>query len=286
VDTAPHLAHQCCILRKGINMEFLKPEAFFNLSSFAGKDLFAGCSRVWDALSNISAHLQSNLRPNVGEVNYFGRPLEKTLVLWRGRILEEGFEIIGGEVTKGQFLVNIGGEKTSDAAVLFAGSVLWDEDIFIGAGAVLEPGALVKGPTIIGAQTEVRQGAYIRSKCIIGSRCVVGHTTEMKSSIMLDGAKAGHFAYIGDSILGSQSNLGAGTKLANLKIKESTVRVSVGENLIDTGLRKFGAILGDEVEIGCNAVTNPGTILAKKCLVYPLTSVRPRYYPPFSVVQG
>ncbi len=267
-------------------MELLKPEAFFDLSSFAEKDLFAGCDRVWDALSNISAHLRSNLEPNVGEANCFRRPLERTLVLWRGKMLEDGFEIIGGDVAKGQFLVSIGGEKTSDAAVLFAGSVLWDDAVFVGPGAVLEPGALVKGPSIIGAQTEVRQGAYIRGKCIIGSRCVVGHTTEIKSSIMLDGAKAGHFAYIGDSILGNQSNLGAGTKLANLKIKETTVRVTAGEMLIDTGLRKFGAILGDEVEIGCNSVTNPGTILSKKCLVYPLTSVRPRYYAPFSVVQG
>lgn len=266
-------------------MEFLKPEAFFNLSSFAHRDVFAGCGLVWEALGNISAHLHTHLRPNFGEANCFGRPLEKTLVLWRGKTLRDGFEIIGGDVARGEFLVSIGGEKTTDAAVLFAGSVLWDEAVYIGPGAVLEPGALVKGPTIIGAQTEVRQGAYIRGKCIIGSRCVVGHTTELKSSIMLDGAKAGHFAYIGDSILGNQSNLGAGTKLANLKIKDTTVRVAAGETLIDTGLRKFGAILGDQVEIGCNSVTNPGTILGKKCLVYPVTSVRPGYYPPFSVIQ-
>ncbi|MFZ2444884.1 MAG: hypothetical protein WAW37_00865 [Syntrophobacteraceae bacterium] len=266
-------------------MEFLKPEALFDLSSCAFRDLFTGCGRVWEALANISTYLGANLVPNVGDVNCFSRPLEKTLVLWRGKTLDEGFEILGGDVTRGKFRVRIGSEETSDAAVLFAGSVLWDDAVFIGPGAVLEPGALVKGPTIIGARTEVRQGAYVRGRCIIGDSCVVGHTTEMKSSVMLNGAKAGHFAYIGDSILGGESNLGAGTKLANLKIKESTVRVIVAGMPVDTGLRKFGAILGDRVEIGCNAVTNPGTILGKHCLVYPVTSVRPGYYAPDSVVR-
>ena len=145
-------------------------------------------------------------------------------------MLEGGFEIIGGDVAKGQFRVSIGSEETTEAAVLWEGSVLWDDAIFIGPGAVVEPGALVKGPSIIGAQTEVRQGAYVRGKCIVGARCVVGHTTEMKWSILLDGAKAGHFAYIGDSILGMGVNLGAGTKLANLKIKDQTIRVMAHGN--------------------------------------------------------
>ncbi len=266
-------------------MDFLKPEDFFDLSSFSHRDLFDGCVLAWEPLGKISKYLDERLDPNVREVGCFGRPLEKTLVLWKGRVLESGFEILGGDTTKGQFKVRTGGEETSEAAVLFAGSTLWDERIFIGPGAVLEPGALVKGPTIIGAQTEVRQGAYVRGKCIIGQRCIVGHTTEVKSSIMLDGAKAGHFAYIGDSILGGRTNLGAGTKLANLKIKGTTVQVMVRHDLIDTGLRKLGAILGDGVEIGCNAVTNPGTILGMRCLVYPLTSVRPSYYEPNSVIR-
>lgn len=266
-------------------MEILSPDAFFDLSSIEHRDLFAGCEHVWEVLAKIKPHLESNLKPNVGEVNSFARPLEKTLVLWRGRIMDKGFEILGGDVTKGKFLVRVGGEETFDAAVLYAGSILWDPRIFIGPGAVVEPGALIKGPTIIGARTEVRQGAYIRGNCIIGLRCVVGHTTELKSSIMLDGAKAGHFAYIGDSVLGPDTNLGAGTKLANLKIRDTTVRVRVGDTPIDTGLRKLGAILGEKVEIGCNAVTNPGTILGKRCLVFPLTSVRPSYYAPFTVIQ-
>jgi carbonic anhydrase/acetyltransferase-like protein (isoleucine patch superfamily) len=266
-------------------MEFLKPEEFFDLSSFDHRSLFSGCDYVWDALGRIPSYLGKHLRPNVVEVACFGRPLSRTLVLWKGRLFENGFEILGGDVTKGEFRVKIGDEETGDASVLFGGSILWDEKIFIGPGAVVEPGALVKGPTIVGARTEVRQGAYIRGKCIIGERCVVGHTTEMKSSIMLNGAKAGHFAYIGDSILGNETNLGAGTKLANLKMKGTNIRVPVLGSCIDTGLRKFGAILGDHVEVGCNAVTNPGAILGKACLVYPVTAVDPGYYEPKSFIK-
>jgi hypothetical protein len=266
-------------------MEFLKPDEFFDLSSFAHRGLFSGCDYAWEALGRISSYLGEHLVPNVGEAACFRRPLPATLVLWKGKLVDNGFEILGGDVAKGKFRVKIGGEETSEASVIFEGSVLWDEAIFIGPGAVVEPGALVKGPTIIGARTEVRQGAYVRGKCIIGEGCIVGHTTEIKSSIMLNGAKAGHFAYIGDSILGNETNLGAGTKLANLKMKGTNVRVPVLGSCIDTGLRKFGAILGDHVEIGCNAVTNPGAILGKACLVYPVTAVDPGYYEPKSFIK-
>ena len=147
------------------------------------------------------------------------------------------------------------------------------EKVFIGKGTVVEPGAYIKGPAIIGENTEVRQGAYFRGNVIVGNGCVVGHTTEIKGSVMLDGAKAGHFAYIGDSIIGRNVNLGAGTKLANLKVFESTVKVKFQDNVIDTGLRKFGAIIGDGCEIGCNSVTSPGTILGKNCAVYPCLNI-------------
>jgi len=266
-------------------MEFLKPDEFFDLSSFAHRGLFSGCDYAWEALGRISSYLEEHLRPNVREIACFGSPLPATFILWKGKLFKNGFEILGGDVTKGKFRVKIGDEATNEASVLFEGSVLWDGAIFIGPGAVLEPGALVKGPTIIGMQTEVRQGAYIRGKCIIGDRCVVGHTTEMKSSIMLNDAKAGHFAYIGDSILGNETNLGAGTKLANLKMKGTNIRLPVKGSCIDTGLRKFGAILGDHVEIGCNAVTNPGVVLGKGCLVYPVTAVEPGFYEPKTFVK-
>lgn len=266
-------------------MDFLKPDSFFDLAPFAHRDLFAGCNYAWEALTNISGYLEKHLHPNVARIGCFRRPLPKTIVIWQGEIFDTDFEIVGGDTTKGKFLVRIGGRETTEAAVLYEGSVLWDESIFVGPGAVLEPGVLIKGPSIIGGGTEVRQGAYIRGKCIVGSRCVVGHTSEMKGSVMLNGAKAGHFAYIGDSILGNDSNLGAGTKLANLKINDQTVRVAVNGSRIDTKLRKFGAIIGDKVEIGCNTVTNPGAMLGRGCMVYALTSVRAGYHEPGSIVR-
>jgi NDP-sugar pyrophosphorylase family protein len=136
----------------------------------------------------------------------------------------------------------------------------------------VEPGAFIASPTIIGDMTEIRQGAYLRGYCLIGRRCVVGHVTEVKHSIFLDDAKAGHFAYLGDSILGNEVNLGAGTKLANLRFTPGNVKVRTPGGPVDSGLRKFGAILADFVQTGCNSVTNPGTILGKKSLLMPNTT--------------
>ncbi|MDY0039003.1 MAG: hypothetical protein RBS57_01730 [Desulforhabdus sp.] len=267
-------------------MDFLQAEAFFDLPSFEHRDLFSGCEYVWQALANISPYLSRKLIPNVLALECFGRPLPETVIIWQNRIWRDGFYILGGEVTKKKFLVRVNGEETNQAAVVFAGAVIWDDRVLLGRGSVIEPGALIKGPTIIGQHTEVRQGAYVRGKCIVGDRCVVGHTTEMKASVMLNDAKAGHFAYIGDSILGGNSNLGAGTKLANLKIKEGTVQLRINDQIIDSGMRKFGAILGDDVQIGCNAVTNPGTLLGKGSMVLPVSSVRTGYYEPYSVVRS
>jgi NDP-sugar pyrophosphorylase family protein len=160
-----------------------------------------------------------------------------------------------------------------------------DDHIFVGPGSVVEPGALIKGPTIIGSYCEIRQGAYLRGHCLVGDRCVLGHTTEMKHSVMLDGAKAGHFAYIGDSILGNRTNLGAGTKLANLKITGTPVSIRIKDKIYDTGLRKLGAIIGDGTETGCNSVTNPGTLLGQRCLVLPALSVKSGYYPDRSIIR-
>ena len=143
---------------------------------------------------------------------------------------------------------------------------------------------MIKGPTIIGNNTEIRQGAYIRGDCLIGDRCVVGHTTEVKTSIMLNDAKAGHFAYVGDSILGNHVNLGAGTKLANLKIIDVEMKLRIEGEVYKTGLRKLGAILGDHVETGCNSVTSPGTLLGNGSLVYPCVNVPGAYYPKRSII--
>jgi UDP-N-acetylglucosamine diphosphorylase / glucose-1-phosphate thymidylyltransferase / UDP-N-acetylgalactosamine diphosphorylase / glucosamine-1-phosphate N-acetyltransferase / galactosamine-1-phosphate N-acetyltransferase len=146
-------------------------------------------------------------------------------------------------------------------------------EISIGRGSVVEAGAYIKGPCIIGEECEVRSGAYIRGDFLAGDRCVIGHGTEIKNTIFLDQAHAGHFAYIGDSILGNRVNLGAGTKCANLRLDRKNISISHEEARIETGLRKMGAIFGDEAQTGCNCVTNPGTLMAKRSLAYPCVNV-------------
>ena len=157
------------------------------------------------------------------------------------------------------------------------GAYLLGDKIFIGPGSVVEPGVVIKSPTYVGANSQVRHGAYIRGNVLVGDHCVVGHATEAKNAIFLNGAQAGHFAYVGDSILGNRVNLGAGTKLANVKLNRANVTVKIADQSYDTGLRKLGAILGDRVEIGCNAVSNPGTLLGPGCMAYALTLLRGYY---------
>ena len=146
--------------------------------------------------------------------------------------------------------------------------------IVIEKGVRVEAGAYVRGPCWLAEGCEVRHGAYLRGNVIAGRGCVLGHATEIKNSLLLDEVKAGHFAYIGDSVLGNQVNLGAGVKLANLKLNpSSTIKIRHRDGTIATNLRKFGAVLGDRTQLGCNAVTNPGTVLAQDSLVMPCTAV-------------
>ncbi|MFH1350154.1 MAG: glucose-1-phosphate thymidylyltransferase [Pseudomonadota bacterium] len=260
----------------------LQPEDFFDLKQVECRGLFEEVEFVWQILAKLKAYVKSVLSPNVSPLD--GDMLSKTCIIWRGEAIAEGFEIKFGDATKGELKVFKEGEELEGASVLCAGATLFDSQIYIGKGSVVEPGALIKGPTIIGNHTEVRQGAYIRGNCLIGNRCVVGHTTEVKSSIMLDDAKAGHFAYIGDSILGNDVNLGAGTKLANLKIVDVEMKLRIEGRVYETGLRKLGAILGDKTETGCNSVTSPGTLLGKGSLVYPCVNVPGGFYPRRSII--
>ncbi len=154
----------------------------------------------------------------------------------------------------------------------------------VGEGTIIEPGAVINGPAIIGRECWIRSGAYIRGPAIIGEHVVVGHASEVKNSLIHNEAEIPHFAYVGDSILGWRSHLGAGVKISNLKVTREPVTVKIVDRVYETGLRKFGAIVGDEVEIGCNAVLNPGTIIGKRSLAYALTSLS-GYYPPGSVIK-
>ena len=145
--------------------------------------------------------------------------------------------------------------------------------ISIGKGSVIEPGAYIKGPCILGKNCTVRQGAYIRGNLITGDHCVIGHDTEIKNAILLNHVHAAHFAYVGDTILGNRVNLGAGTKCANLKFNKQPISIMFHDQNINTGLKKFGAILADEVQTGCNTVTNPGTIIGKNTWCAPLVNI-------------
>jgi bifunctional N-acetylglucosamine-1-phosphate-uridyltransferase/glucosamine-1-phosphate-acetyltransferase GlmU-like protein len=260
----------------------LRPENFFDLTQFQHKGIFSNMEYVWEALIELKSYVKDNLNPNVAHLS--GDMLSNTYVLWNGEVVADDFEIEPGDTTKGKLKVFRAGDELKGASVIYAGATLFDSNIYIGKGTVIEPGALIKGPTIIGNNTEVRQGAYIRGDCLIGDRCVVGHTTEVKTSIMLNDAKAGHFAYVGDSILGNHVNLGAGTKLANLKIIDVEMKLRIEGEVYKTGLRKLGAILGDHVETGCNSVTSPGTLLGKVSLVYPCLNVPGGYYPKRSII--
>ena len=158
------------------------------------------------------------------------------------------------------------------------------EHVYIGKGTLVESGAMIRGPAIIGEDCEIRSGAYVRENVLLGDRAVVGHASEVKNSVLLNAAKAPHFNYVGDSLLGCDINLGAGTILSNLKVTWTNIVVTIEGREYDTGLLKFGAIVGDHAETGCNCVCNPGTLIGKHSLVYPCTSVR-GYIPPHSLVK-
>ena len=148
------------------------------------------------------------------------------------------------------------------------------ERVFIGEGTVVEDGAMIKGPAIIGRNCEIRHNAYIREQVIIGDNCVVGNSSEVKNSILFNHAVAPHFNYIGDSILGYKAHLGAGVKISNVKWVPGPVTVEYEGRRYDTGLHKFGALLGDHTDIGCNAVLNPGSIIGRGSVVYSNTAWR------------
>ena len=145
--------------------------------------------------------------------------------------------------------------------------------VHIDNSANIEPGVYIIGPAYIGPNASIRQGAYIRQYSWICSNAVVGHCSETKHSILLSGAKAPHFNYVGDSILGGGVNLGAGVKLSNLRNDGKNVNLRLGEERSDSGLRKFGALLGEDCQLGCNAVTNPGVILGIASFVHPNATV-------------
>jgi len=148
------------------------------------------------------------------------------------------------------------------------------EDIWIAKSAKVAPTASITGPAIIGKDAEVRHCAFIRGSAIVGEGAVVGNSTELKNVILFNKVQVPHYNYVGDSILGYKSHMGAGSITSNVKSDKTLVTVNAGELKIETGLKKFGAILGDHVEIGCNSVLNPGTVIGRNANIYPLSMVR------------
>ena len=148
------------------------------------------------------------------------------------------------------------------------------EDVWIAKDAKVYPSALINGPAIIGKGAEVRHCAFIRGNAIVGEGAVVGNSTELKNVILFDKVQVPHYNYVGDSILGYKSHMGAGSITSNVKSDKKLVVVKGKEVRMETGLKKFGAMLGDEVEVGCGSVLNPGTVVGSHTNIYPLSSVR------------
>ena len=248
-------------------MSAMAPETYFRrLGEFPHRSLFGGTAHAWEAVGL----LEEFVRDLVEEAD---APLSGASALR----VEEGFVVSEG------LLIAVESLKIASVGLL------------IEAGARIEPGCVIKGPTVLCAGAEVRHGAYLRGGCLIGPDAVVGHATEVKNSAFLNGAHAGHFAYVGDSILGAEANLGAGVKLANLELRtEEEKRAGAVKNIvlraegewIDTGLTKFGAVIGDDVEIGCNAVTSPGALLGPGSWVAPNVTVSKGVYPERTLIRA
>lgn len=146
--------------------------------------------------------------------------------------------------------------------------------VWVHKEATVAPTAFIGAPCIIGKGTEVRHCAFIRGSALIGENCVVGNSTEVKNAIIFDNVQIPHYNYVGDSILGYKSHLGAGSITSNVKSDKTLVKIKYEGEVIETGLKKFGAMVGDGVEVGCNSVLNPGTVIGKNSNIYPLSSVR------------
>ena len=146
--------------------------------------------------------------------------------------------------------------------------------VWVHKTATVAPTAFLGAPCIIGANTEVRHCAFVRGSALVGENCVVGNSVELKNVILFDNVQVPHYNYVGDSILGYKSHMGAGSVTSNVKSDHTLVTVKNGEERIETGLKKFGAMLGDHVEVGCNSVLNPGTVVGKHSNIYPTSCVR------------
>jgi NDP-sugar pyrophosphorylase family protein len=201
--------------------------------------------------------------------------------LERAYVPERPWEILGGPLD--ELLASLPDERLDTP--IPPGVHLLGHRIVLEKGVRLHPGVVLEGPLFVGEDTEVRPGAYVRGGAWIGPGCVVGTNTEVKRSILLAGAKAPHLSYVGDSVLGSGVNLGAGTVLSNFRHDGGEIEIPDGLARISTGRRKLGALLGDGVLTGCNCVLHPGVIVGQCTQIYPGATLRPGFYPAHHVVK-
>ena len=234
---------------------------FPELENFRFKNIFDGKELFWHALKDIETYTEKFFEgkfDNHGCINEFFQQEEKYFVCTRHFVAQKDI-------------------------------IIKHLKIFIGTGTVIEPTALIGPNTLLGEGVNIRHGAYIRGNILAGDHATLGHTTEVKNSIVMNHTEAGHFAYIGDSILGSYVNLGAGTKFANLPFRTlsqkkddkplSPIILRYDGKCIDRSMKKLGIIAGDSVELGCNSVTCPGTFFGPESMVYPCAVVRKDFYP-------
>ncbi|MGN1275647.1 MAG: UDP-N-acetylglucosamine pyrophosphorylase [Floccifex sp.] len=176
-----------------------------------------------------------------------------------------------------EFIIELGKTLSDDYTQI-------SENVWVHKTAVIFPSAYLGAPCIIGAHTEVRHCAFIRGSALVGNHCVVGNSVELKNVILFDNVQTPHYNYVGDSILGYKSHMGAGSITSNVKSDKTLVVVHDKEQAIETGLKKFGAMLGDYVEVGCNSVLNPGTVIGRHTNIYPVSCVR-GVIPSYSIVK-
>ena len=168
----------------------------------------------------------------------------------------------------GEFIIELGNKLDKDIYELKG------ENIWIAKSAKVMPSAYIKGPAIIGENAEIRHCAFIRGNAIVGNNAVVGNSTELKNVILFNNVQVPHYNYVGDSILGYKAHMGAGSITSNVKSDKKIVIVKNGTEKIETGLKKFGAMIGDNVEVGCGSILNPGSVIGRNTNIYPLSSVR------------
>ncbi|MFQ5482473.1 MAG: hypothetical protein ACE5ER_06905 [Nitrospinaceae bacterium] len=249
---------------------------FPGLETFAHRHLFAGVKTPWEPILNLGPALQEILEdPGPGIVR-----LES----------QDGLTLHPGRASAAH----------PEPAIYVRDWVRFEETVYfpalrilIGEGSTLEPTAILKGPLVLGRGCDVRHGAYLRGNVLTGDRCTLGHATEIKNSILMNHTEAGHFNYIGDSILGAHVNLGAGSRLANLQFRtaeEKTqdfihpIRIPLESGEVETGVPKLGAVVGDHGEVGCNVVLCPGTVLGAHIWVYPNFTVPKGVYDPRQIL--